>query len=150
MASRGTPVDGQRLREDLRRKHVFYEIFPDIAWQPAGTSFSWLEIALHVEADRYQPPNHPRSREVFSLLVEVAGFLMGKQAGSPHAVHLSASYYTLHPPARGDFSPTRLSRSLSLVFLNMHPYRKGEEPAILTELKTQLSLFDIPRLEVQR
>lgn len=148
MACHETPIDCQRLREALRSERVFYEIVPDLTWQPADMDLSWFEIALHAETEEYKPAGDRRSREVFSVLTELAELLIRNiQAHAPYEVNLSASYYTLHPPACGR---TRLSRSLSLVFLNIPTYRKAVEPALLTELKTQLSLLGISRLAVDR
>ena len=140
------------MREEvLRREHVLYEIFPDLTWQPADWPLTWFEIALHADAEEYRPPGNPRSREVFSLLMDLAEFLIRQiQSHAPYELDLSASYYTLHPPGRGDCSRTRLSRSLSLVFLNVDPYRNLEEPALLTKLKTELSNLEISRLKVDR
>lgn len=151
MACHETPIDCQRLREVLRRERVFYEIFPDLTWQPADKGLSWFEIALHAESEEYEPAGEPRSREAFSVLMDLAELLIQKiQAHAPYEVTLSTSYYTLHPPACGDFRRSRLSRSLSLVFFNAPTYRKAEGPALLTEIKTQLSFLGIPRLTVDR
>ncbi len=151
MACHKKPIDCQRLLEALRLERVFYEIFSELTWYPSDSFLLWFEIALHAEADGYQPPNHPRSREVFSLLMELAEFLIQQmQSHAPYKVDLSASYYTLHPPACGDFRRTRLCRSLSLVFVNVTPYRKGEEPALLTEIMNHLSLLGIARLKADR
>lgn len=151
MASNETKMDCQRLREETRRERVFYEIFPDLTWQPADWPLTWFEIALHAETEEYQPPNNPRSREVFSVLIDLAEFLIRQiQSQAPFEVDLSASYYTLHPPGCGDVSRTRLSRSLSLVFFNVDSYRNLEEPVLLTQLKTELTLLQISRLKVDR
>jgi hypothetical protein len=151
MACHETPIDCQWLRETLRRERVFYEIFLDLTWQPADMDLSWFEIALHAETEEYKPAGDPRSREAFSVLMDLAEFLIQQiQAHAPYEVDLSASYYTLHPPACGDFRRTRLSRSLSLVFFNVAPYRKAEEPVLLTEIQTHLSLLGISRLEMDR
>ena len=149
MACHETPIDC--MREALRLERVFYEILPGLTWQPADMDLSWFEIALHAETEEYRPTGDPRSREAFSVLTDLAELLIKKiQAHAPYEVNLSASYYTLYPPACGDFHRTRLSRSLSLVFLNVPTYRKAVEPALLTELKTQLSLLGISRLAVDR
>ena len=149
---RQNPGHGGHVREEvLRREHVFYEIFPDLTWQPADWPLTWFEIALHAETEEYQPPANPRSREVFSVLMDLADFLIQQiQSHAPYEVDLSASSYTLHPPACGDFSRTRLSRSVSLVFFNVAPYRKGEDPLLLTEITNHLSLLGISRLKVDR
>ena len=151
MACHETPIDCQRLRDALRGERVFYEIVPDLTWQHADMDLSWFEIALHAETEKYGSSGDPRSREEFSVLMDLAELLIQKiQAHAPYDINLSASYHTLHPPACGDFRRTRLSRSLSLVFFNVLTHRKAEEPALLTELKTQLSLLGIPGLTVDR
>ncbi|MBA2702659.1 MAG: hypothetical protein H0U60_02270 [Blastocatellia bacterium] len=150
MASNERKMDPQGLREDTRRERVVYEIYPDLTWQPGDIPLSWFEIALLAEVEEYQPPGHPRSREVSSVLMELAEFLIQQiRSQVPPKVDLS-SCYTLHPLGCGDFSRPRLFLSLSLVFSDVVPYRKVEEPGLLTELKTQLSLLDISRLEVDR
>ncbi len=152
MASNETQTDGHQLREVLRSERVFYEIYPVLTWQPADILTDWFEIALHAEIEAYFPPSNPRSLQVFSMLTDLAEFLIGRIDPPPptYGVSLSASCYTLHPPANGDFHQTKLSRSLSLVFLNVDPYRNLEEPAILTQLKKQLSLLEIPRQKLDR
>lgn len=144
----------QRLREDTRREHVVYEIYPDLRWQAADMPLSWFEIALHAEAEEYQPSSTPRSCEVFAVLMELAEFLIQQiRFHMPCEVEMSPSYFTLHSPDRSD-SRSRLSRSLSLVFLNIerdmdHRATDHREPAVLTLLKTQLRLLDISRLDVE-
>jgi len=151
MSCHEIPIGCQRLREALRRERVFHEIFPDLAWQSPDMDLSWFEIALHAEAEEYKPSGDPRSREAFSVLMDLAELLIQKiQAHAPYEVNLSASYYTLHPPACGGFRRTRLSPALRLVFFNVLAYRKAEEPALPTELKTQLSLLGISRLTLDR
>lgn len=146
-----TQLDGERLREVLRRERVFYEIYPDLTWQPADWTLTWFELALHAETE-YKPPTSSGSREVFSVLMDLAEFLIQRiRSQAPYQVDLSASYYTLHPPGRGgEVSRTRLSRSHSLVFFDIDPYRRLEEPVLLTQLKAHLSLLDISRLKVDR
>ena len=103
--------------------------------------------ALRAGAEEYQPSGNPKCREVFSLLMDLAEFLIQRiHSQAPYEVDLSAPYYTLHPPACGDYRQTRLSRSLSLVFSNVAPYRKGEEPDLVREITNHLSLLGISRL----
>jgi hypothetical protein len=142
--------DRQRFRKEARYQRIVYEIFPDLTWKAPGSSCDWFEVALHAELSEYLPPDHPRSREVFSALMDVAEFLIRRlPTQAPCMVELSASYYTLHPPACGDFLRTRLSRSLSVVFSGVEPYN-FDEPRLLTQLRTQLDLLSILGFESRR
>ncbi len=151
MAHHQSQFNCQRLPGGTPLQQIVYEIYPDLTWQAPDTSFYWFEIALRADLGDYLPPDEPRSREVFSALMDVAELLFQRlPAQAPCQVELSASYYTLQPPAGGDFIRTRLSRCLSLVFSSVEPYRHREEPRLLTELKTQLDLLNISRFEAHR
>lgn len=143
-AKNTTPPDFQRLQEDLQSECVFYEVYPDLTWHPGDHAVSWFEIALHAEADGYEPPDTSGNRHVYCLLTELAEVLSRQiQDQAPHEGYLSAGYWTLHPPHHGNNSQVKMTRSISLVVFNIAQYRKGEEPALLTDLKTQLNLLGI-------
>jgi len=141
-------VDWQPLLESLRRFRVFYEIHPELALQAEDAPASWFEIALHAEGEECRSPDHPKSREAFSVLMDLADFLVQRLgAHAPYALDISASYQTLHPPASGDLTPPRLARTVSLVFSGVGPCTRLEEPRMLTQLRDELSRLDIPRLD---
>ena len=143
--------DRQRQPEGAGHQQIVYQIYPDLTWQAPDTSFDWFEIALHAEVDEYRPPDHRRSREAFSALITVAELLIQRlPLHTSCVVELSSSYYTLHPPACGDFTRTRLSRSLSLVFSSVEPYKHREEPPLLAALRTELALLNISKFETER
>jgi hypothetical protein len=139
---------GQNTWEGAGKWRLFYEIYPDLRWQPTDSSVDWFEVALHAEMPGYRPPNHPHSREAVFALVGVADFLI-QHIKSPalYSIGRTSPYFTLHPPASGDFTQTRLSRTLSLVFSNVGPYTQLREPSILTEIKNQLSELNVSRFQ---
>lgn len=142
--SEGT-TDFRRLQEALRREDLFYQIFPDLAWRPPDALYSWFELTLHVKTAEYLPRNDHRNREQLSTLMELAEFLLQQiRCHVPYQVELSNSYHTLHPPQNKD--APMLCRSLSLLFINVSPYRSSEEPAILAQLRTSLGFLGIPRI----
>jgi hypothetical protein len=152
MSSNGESVELRRLRESARRARVFYEIFPVLTYQPLDSPFDWFEVALHAEADIQKPLDCPESLDAIAVLKELAEFLAGRTPEDGHCErHLSTWYYTAQPPAAGEaLSATRLFRSLSLVVLNVPPYRTGEQPPLLAELRTQLQELNISQIKVAR
>ncbi len=135
---------GRNTREGAGKWRLFYEIYPDLRWQPADSAVDWFEVALHTEMPEYRPPNHPISREVFHDLVGVAEALIQHlKSPSLYSIGRYGPYFTLHPPASGEFTQTTLSRSLSLVFYNVGLYTQLREPPILTEIKNQLSQLNV-------
>jgi phytoene dehydrogenase-like protein len=134
--------------EDVAKYRLFYEIYPDLRWQPEDSSADWFEVALHAEMEEYQPPDHQKSREAVSVLMDVAKVLIQQvHSRGPRSIELSRAYFTLHPPALGDFTQTTLSRTLSIVFSNIGSYTLLREPSILTELKNQLNHLNVSRFQ---
>jgi hypothetical protein len=148
MTRHQTKVDWHPLLDSIRRFRVFYEIHPELALQPEDAPASWFEIALHAEAEEPWPPDAPRSREAFSALMDMADFLV-QRIGShaPYSLEVSASYHTLHPPASGGLTRPGLARTVSLVFSDVGPCTRLEEPAILTQIRDELHRVGIPRLD---
>lgn len=139
---------GGDTRESGGKWRLFYDIYPDLRWQPAGSSADWFEVALHAEMPEYRPPGHPLSREAFCAVAGVADFVMQQlKSPGPCSIGRSGPYFTLHPAAPGDFAQTTVSRTLSLVFSNVEPYTRLREPAILAEIKSQLSELRVPRFQ---
>jgi len=136
-----TVVDSQELREAVRREGVFYETFPDLTFQEPETPVDWFEIALRASGT--------------AVLKDLSEFLVRKvPLERPCRIDMPPAYYTFHPSLtrdrRAGESRGVLCHSVSLVFLQVVPYLKTEEPAILVELKRHLALLDVPRIEVQR
>ncbi len=150
MSSNGEAVELQRLRESARRARVFYEIFPVLTYQSSDAAIDWFEVALHAEADAYNPLDGPEGRESTVVLKELAELLARHlPAEGSCDQSLSAWYYTAQPPAAGKpLSATRLFRSLSLMVFNMPPYRRIEQPPLLAKLIKQLEKLDIARIEI--
>jgi hypothetical protein len=137
--------ESQALREDVRRLRVCYEVYPEIPLDAADEHGGWFEIALHAQVAEPHPSDHPNSREVFSTLMRLAEVLIQRiQSHAPYGLDLSPSYHTLHAPEGGDFSQTRLSKTVSLVFSNLAPRTHLEEPRILTQIQAELRLLDVP------
>lgn len=136
----------QNLLADTRQR-AFYEIYPDLTLQGEDAPSMWFEIALHIEADEPWPPDHPKSREASTVLTGLGQMLI-QRATPPASCGLErlAPYYTLHPAEhRGR---PRMAFTLSLVFLDVGPYTRLEEPGLLTQLKADLALLGIPRSEI--
>jgi len=134
--------------EDIAKYRLFYEIYPDLRLQPEDSSSDWFEVALHAEMEEYQPSHHPKSREAVAALTDVAKILIEQvRSRGRRSIDLSSAYFTLHPPASGDFANTMLSRTLSLVFSKVESYTPRREPTILTELKNELSRLNVRRLQ---
>lgn len=145
---RQTETRHGRARADVGKWRIFYEIYPDLRWQPAYSSADWFEVALHAQMSEYRPPNHPSSREAIFALVEVADFLMQKvNAPAPCSMSRSSPYFTIHPPASGDFAQTMLSRTVSLVFSNVGSYTQFQKPSLLNEIENHLSHRNIFRFQ---
>jgi hypothetical protein len=149
MASDGTPVELQRLRQKARTARVCYDIFPVLICQDPDAPVDWFEIALHAEVDAREPLDGPERREAIAVLHEIAEFLAQRiPADEAIDLHLSPRYYTAQPALAGEpLSLARLFRSLSLEVCNLPPYLKSEEPPLLSELKNQLQQLEISRVE---
>jgi hypothetical protein len=148
MTSHRIRSDCRNLQEAIRNRKLSYEIYPDLNWQTMVSPATWFEIVLHAETEEYRPPDHPKSQEVFSALMDVADLLIQQiPSHAPYSVDLSAAYYTVHPPGCGEISQTRLSRSLSLIFNNVGLHTNFKEHSILAHLKNQLSLLNVPKLK---
>ena len=134
----------QTLLADTRLR-VFYEIYPDLTLQVEDAASMWFEIALHVEAEEPWPPDHPRSLEAFAVLTGL-GETLTRRVTPPASCGLEklVPYCTLHPAE--DRGP-RMAFTLSLVFLDVGPYTRLEEPGLLTQLRADLALLGIPRNE---
>ncbi len=139
---------GQNTREGAGKFRLFYEIYPDLRWQPTDSSVDWFEVALHAKMPGYRPPNHPHSREAVFALVAVADLVI-QHINSPalYSISRTSPYFTFHPPASGDLTQTTLSRTLSLVFSNVGSYTQLREPSILTEVKNQLSELNVSQFQ---
>jgi len=134
--------------EDIAKYRLFYEIYPDLRLQPEDSSSDWFEVALHAEMEEYQPSHHPKSREAVAALTDVAKILIEQvRSRGRRSIDLSSAYFTLHPPASGDFTRTKVSRTLSIVFSNIGSYTLLREPLILEQLKNELSRLKILRLQ---
>lgn len=134
--------------EKIAKYRLFYEIYPDFRWQPEDSFADWLEVTLHAEMEEYQPSDHPKSRETVSVLTDVAKILIQQvESRGGRAIDLSSAFFTLHPPASGNFADTMLSRTLSVVFSKLGSRALRGEPNILTELKNELGRLNVPRLQ---
>lgn len=148
MTSHKIQLDGQAVQEDFGRLRVFYEIYPDLTLQVENAAGTWFEIALHIEVEEHRPPDHPKSREAFSVLMEVADRLVEcVKSHVPYGLEMPMAYHTLHPRAAGRPAPPRLARTISLVFSDIGPYTLHAEPQILARLRAELAHLGIPRLE---
>ena len=133
------------IEQNRRDPDLFYEIYPAFTCHSAP---SWFEIALHAETEKIQPPDHPQSRDLLCRLMNIAELLLRKLPSHPqYSVDLSSAYYSLHPPANADFTCTKLSRTLSLVFSNTGTCTQREETSLQLDLENQLSQLNIPRWE---
>ncbi len=142
-------TEAERLRLSAGRAPVLYEVFPVVTYRAADAPLDWLEIALHAEADIYEPLDCPESREAVAVLEELAGFLRRSMpADGRYDLKLTRCYYTARPPTAGKPANTaRLFRSMSLVIFNIPSYRTGEEPPLLARLKAALQELNIARME---
>ena len=83
-----------------------------------------------------------------AALTDVAKILIEQvRPGGRRSIDLSSVYFTLHPPASGNFTRTKLSRTLSIVFLNIGSYTLLRGPVILEQLENELSRLKILRLQ---
>jgi hypothetical protein len=147
MTRQPVPLDCHPSKVDIQRFGIWYEIYPDLTLQ-AEAPVSWFEIALHAEVDQHRPSGDPKSRESFSVLMSLADLLIERiQGHAPYRLDLSASYHSLRPNAAGLPAPPALSRTISLVFSDVGPYTILEEPPILRQLRAELGLLRIPRLD---
>jgi len=148
MTPRQTERSCRNTHEDIGKYRLFYEIYPDLRWQPPDSSADWFEVALHAEMPEYRPTSHLESCAAVSALMNVANLLMQQaQSLAPDSIGRSRPYFTLHPPASGDLTQTTLSRTLSLVFSNVGSYTQLREPPILTELRIRLRQLNVPRFQ---
>ncbi len=109
---------------------VFREVFPAFAHQPAEAQFTWFEVVLHATGEA-------------SVLADLAEKLRAAVEGDLH-VSVSPRYWTLRPSARGE---PQVFQSLSVTARDLTPYRKGEEPAQLTEMKKILENLGVRPVE---
>jgi hypothetical protein len=143
--------DRQRSQVETSRHHIVYEIFPHTSGLAPVVPCDYFEIALYAEVDQYLPPDHPRSRETYSALMDVAELLIHRlPAHEPSMIGLSASYYTLHPPPSGEWTRAKLLRSVSLAFSNVGPYKSLDELPLFTALRTQLEALQISEFNFNR
>jgi len=139
--------DGPTLLEDIHRLQVSYEIYPDLTLQAEDVPGTWFEIALHIKVDEPHPPDHPESREAFSVLMGLADLLIQRvKPYAPYGLEMPPSYYTLLPLASDRHASPRLARTISLVFSGVGPYTVHEQPNILTRLKAELAHLGVPHL----
>lgn len=137
----------ERLRGDLNTGLVFYQVFPVLTFHPANEPVTWLEVALHAEFAGSREPVGPADLKALAAVEELAGCVASNDLVSRGTdVEISQWYKTLAPPtARG--GPVRQFRSLSVRFVNMRPYRKGEQHGLLAEFKAQLKSLGIEPIE---
>jgi hypothetical protein len=142
------PLGVQSPLRNLRHIPLFYEIYPELTPHAGDEPGTWFEIALHLGVEEYRPPDHPVSRERFSVLMELAEFLVQRlQPYAPYGLDMPTSYYTLNLPLPGNCTQPRLACTASLVFSDFGLDTDLAEPPILTQLKAELSLLGIPRVD---
>jgi len=139
--------DEQILLEDIRRLQVFYEIYPNLTLQAEDVTGTWFEIALHIEVEEPRPPDHPKSRVAFSVLMGLTNLLIQRvKSYAPYGLEMPPSYYTLLPLASDRHASPRLARTISLVFSGVGPYTVHEQPDILAYLRAELIHWGVPHL----
>ena len=141
------PLDRRVLQQNVQRLGVFYGIYPDPTLQLKSAPATWFEVALHAEMTEYRPPEHPESREAFSVLMDLADYLIQRiQSHAPYGLEISDSYYLLLSTAPEGGRP-RLARTVSLIFIDAGCRASEEERCMLTQLRGELSQLDVLRLD---
>jgi hypothetical protein len=142
MAANCVELDNTTLHDTIRNAGMAYEVYPDLRW--LDTQVCWFEIALHIKAESYQPPESGESRAAFSLLSEAAEQI-AEQFGGGAPVRMTAPYCTIHTPSLDRNQPVGMSRSISIVVDGIPPYGRGEEPRLLQQLRQALNHLGVER-----
>lgn len=146
MNSNELPEEPESLSPRTGGAGLLYEVFPDLTYHSDDAVSDWYEIALYAAVAPDDVFKSSENREQMAALNQTAAFLMSR-ISSEDAVERSVSAwrYTLRT-SRGAPRP-QLYRSVSVFVAGIAPYRKGEEPALLTVLKRHLQYLGIPKIE---
>ena len=142
MAANCVELDNRTLHDAIRDAGMAYEVYPDLRW--LDTQVCWFEIALHIKAESYQPPESGESRAAFSLLSEAAEQI-AEQFGGGAPVRMTAPYCTIHTPSLDGSQPAGMARSLSIFVDGIPAYGRSEEPALLRRLRQALDHLGLER-----
>jgi len=127
--------------ENRSRSQLSYEVYPSRTGARDESPEQWFEIALFLEVEEIRPAH----REGSLLLIGIADDLLQRvKSHAPFDLEMPPAYYSQHPAE--DQTQPRMAITLSLVFSGAGLYTtRGEEPALLTQLRSELEALGIRR-----